>query len=594
METKKMMRFNRMQRRTRTPGNRLICLSMLLIGCFITLLPLNGEVLAEEKAGSKEIVIVSPPDGSFVTEKTAFLAGHVIGEKIDSVTITGAEVKEANGKVTVSDNTFGALVSFKKGINTLTIAGGGISKQVKIFYTPGDNLTKNFVPPKGFKRFYIHGKADPLTCTECHRKRRGKIDFKRITPVRSNCTTGNCHPKMGKDAAHVHGPVGAGVCISCHNPHGSNEPLQMARTGQELCLVCHEAKRKEFEQEVIHPPVEEGCVDCHDPHQSPMRFQLRGDSKRVSSLCFNCHEEEIFTKKHQHGPVGVGDCIACHFPHASANETLLIAPLKGGKLCFECHEGVKAQLAMKNTHKPVQEDCGKCHDPHSSDTRFQLVSPPKQLCKSCHLELSPDVYKAINTAKVQHEPVAKGECTKCHSPHGSEVTSLLKGKGINLCGTCHEDLGYDIGESKNLHGPVQTGSCSECHNVHGSDFSRLLVRDFPEEFYTSYKQEKYDLCFGCHNKDVATKKSTTKLTNFRDGDYNLHNFHVNRAKGRSCIACHDPHASIQPKHVRYEVPFGSWSYPIELTVTKTGGGCVVGCHAPKEYDRVKAVAKPSL
>ena len=592
MKTERIL-WGNWQNESEPVGTGFLWLSILLSVTLLTLYPGIQEGHAAEKEPAKEIRIVSPPDGSFVTEKTAFLAGHVVGAAIDSVNITGAVLKEPTGKVVVTDSTFGALVTFKDGINTITVSGDGVSKQIKVFYSPGDKLEKDFTPPKGFKRFYIHSKASSMTCTECHRKRRGKIDFKRITPARSNCTTGNCHPKMGKDVAHVHGPVGAGVCISCHNPHGSYEPLELARTGQELCLVCHEAKRKEFDQEIIHAPVEEGCVDCHDPHQSPMRFQLLSDTKRVSGLCFTCHEEEIFTMKHQHGPVGVGDCIACHYPHASGNESLLIAPLKEGKLCFECHEGVRDQLAMKNTHKPVLEDCGKCHDPHSSDNRFQLSSPPKQLCGSCHQELSPDVYKAIDTARVNHEPVAKGECNKCHSPHGSEVGSLLKGKGINLCATCHEDLGYDIAESKNLHGPVQTGSCNECHNVHGSKHSRLLVREFPEEFYTSYKQEKYDLCFGCHNKDVATKKSTTKLTNFRDGDYNLHHFHVNRAKGRSCIACHDPHASIQPKHVRYEVPFGSWSYPIEMTANKTGGGCVVGCHAPKKYDRVKAVGKPS-
>ena len=568
-------------------------LSVLLATCLLSLMGFNGEASAQDKEGAKEIVVVSPPDGSFVTESNVYLAGHVVGAKIENVVITGVAVKAAKGKVAVTDNTFGTMATLKEGVNTLTVTGGGVKKQVKYFYTPAKKAGKGFKPPKGFKRFYIHAKVGEPKCTECHRKRRGKIDFKRITPARYNCTTGNCHPKMGKDAAHVHGPVGAGVCISCHNPHGSFEPLQMERTGQDLCLVCHEAKRKEFDQAVVHPPVEEGCVECHDPHQSPKRFQLRGEGKLASSLCFNCHEEEIFTKKHQHGPVGSGDCIACHYPHASAYEKLLIGPPEKGQLCFECHENVKDQLAMANKHEPVEDDCSTCHDPHSSDARFQLVAEPKELCASCHTEISPAVYAAIKNAKVQHEPVAKGECTKCHMPHGSEVASLLKGKGANLCGTCHEELGYEIAESKHLHGPVQTGSCGECHNVHGSDFSRLLVRYFPEEFYTEYKVEKYDLCFGCHNKDVARKKSTTKLTNFRDGDYNLHFFHVNRKKGRSCIACHNPHASTQAKHIRYEVPFGRWSYPIDITTTKTGGGCVVGCHAPKDYDRNKAVGKPS-
>ncbi len=586
-------------RRKWAEAKRGTCFFFLLAACVLVFMPGDGKVMAAakaaDKAAVKEIVIVSPPNGALVTEKNVFLAGHIVGGKADSIMISGVGVKAEKGKVAVVDNTFGPMVTLKSGVNIINLSSGGINKQVKIFYTPADKAGKGFTPPKGFKRFYIHAKVGQLNCTDCHRKRRGKINFQRITPARYNCTTGDCHPKMGKEkeAAHVHGPVGAGVCISCHNPHGSFEKMELERSGQELCIVCHEAKKKEFDQAVVHPPVEEGCVDCHDPHQSPMRFQLRGDGKMVSSLCFNCHEEEIFTKKHQHGPVGSGDCIACHFPHASANEKLLIAPPEKGQLCFECHENVKEQLAMANTHAPVEEDCSTCHDPHSSETRFQLVSPAKQLCESCHREVSPDVYAAIDKSKVQHEPVAKGECTSCHRPHGSAVASLLKGKGIELCGTCHEDLGYEIAESKNLHGPVKTGSCNECHNVHGSDFSRLLVRYFPEDFYTEYKPEEYDLCFGCHNKDVATKKSTTKLTNFRDADYNLHNFHVNRKKGRSCIACHNPHASNQAKHIRYEVPFGRWSYPIEFTATKNGGGCVVGCHAPKQYNRVKAVGKPS-
>lgn len=567
----------------------LLLLAALLVG------PGVSAAVAKAKGKDKapQLTIVAPPDGAFVTEQTLFLSAVISGVKVESAKIVGTGITVPNGTVAVKAGGFGTMVSFQPGKNTITVTAAGLSKKVSIFYIPKKSMKKGQKAPKGYKRFYVHSKAGELTCKECHSYRRGKFNFKRIIPARSNCTTGNCHPKLGKGAAHVHGPVGAGICISCHNPHGSSKPLQMERSGPDLCIVCHEDKEKEFDQKVVHPPVEDGCIDCHDPHQSNMRFQLKGTGKKVSSLCFTCHEEDMFTRKHQHGPVASGDCVACHNPHASPNERMLIAPQEGGQLCFECHEGVKDQMGRKVTHEPVEEDCNNCHDPHSSDTRFQLHEPVETLCESCHRDVTPEIFEAIDNAVFKHDPVAKGQCTKCHVPHGSDVDSLLKGKGIKLCGICHVDLADEINSSKYLHGPVKTGACTECHNVHGSEFSRLLVRYFPEKFYNDYDPAEYDLCFGCHNKQIAKTRNTTKLTNFRDGEYNLHFFHVNRKKGRSCLACHNPHASDQAKHIRYEVPFGRWSYPVEFTPTKNGGGCLVGCHAPKKYDRTKAIEKHS-
>ncbi len=575
-----------------SPGQQLGKVVLLALIAILAI-PVLSTAAVKKKSAGPQLTVVAPPDGAFVTEKTLFLSGFISGAKVNDVQITGSGISVAKSKVPVKDSTFGSLITFRQGKNQITVSAAGMTKQIKVFFTPEKALKKGQSPPDGYKRFYVHGKAGELNCKECHSFRRGKFNFQRNVPARSNCTTGECHPKMGKDAAHVHGPVGAGICISCHNPHGSSEPLQMERSGQDICIVCHEAKRQEFDQEVVHPPVEDGCVDCHDPHQSQMQFQLKGNGKEVSSLCFTCHEDEIFTNEHQHGPVASGDCIACHYPHASANEKLLIAPQDEGKLCFECHETVKDQMGRKVIHEPADDTCNNCHDPHSSANNYQLISPSGELCESCHRDVSPEIYESIDTAVFKHEPVAEGQCTKCHVPHGSEVGSLLKGKGIQLCGTCHEELGEEIASSKNLHGPVKTGACPECHNIHGSEFSRLLVRKFPEGFYNEYKPQEYDLCFGCHNKDVAKTRDTSELTGFRDGKYNLHFFHVNRKKGRSCIACHDPHASDQSKHVRYEVPFGKWSYPIEYTPAKNGGGCLVGCHAPKKYDRLKAVGKPS-
>jgi len=47
---------------------------------------------------------------------------------------------------------------------------------------------------------------------------------------------------------------------------------------------------------------------------------------------------------------------------------------------------------------------------------------------------------------------------------------------------------------------------------------------------------------------VVTEPETRTLTNFRDGARNLHFLHVNKAvRGRTCRACHEVHASKQPR-----------------------------------------------
>lgn len=522
--------------------------------------------------------VAAPADRVWVTEKKLFVAGAVEGGAATHVAVKGVKVAAKKGRIPVVGGGFGAMITLKKGLNEIKLSAGDAAQTLRVYYTPSGKK-----PPQGFKRFHMHSDPLPLNnCKECHKQRKGMYNFKRVIPAKAKCI--ECHTDMAK-AAHVHGPVGAGVCISCHTPHGSIEPLHLARGGRELCMACHQAKQKEFSQKVVHAPVEEGCTDCHDPHQSPMRFQLRAKGDTVSALCFKCHEKAIFTKSVQHGPVMEGDCIACHSPHASENAALLIAPAADGEVCFTCHEDRKEDFTMKHIHAPAEEDCNQCHDPHSSEAEFQLHEPAGKLCASCHEDMHPGVYEAKNTATHKHPPVDQGRCTDCHRPHSSNYHPLLKDAMEKLCLSCHAELGDEVAAGKYRHGPVKTGDCTACHMAHGSKNNKMLVRYFPKEFYSEYRPEKYDLCFGCHNKDIAKKKLTTTLTGFRDGDYNLHYFHVNMKKGRSCIACHDAHVSNQPKHVRYEVPYGAWSYPISLTKTAVGGTCVVGCHAPKTYDR---------
>ena len=553
--------------------------------CFaaLVILLLCGMRISAEAAADKtpHIQIIAPSDYAWVTEEQMYLAGTVIGEDVQSVTIKG--VAEVVNGIKVEGGGFGALIKLKKGTNTIEIGSGNLTATVRVFYGAGKDT------PINYRRYYVHAGTTDMVCKECHRFRNGKFDFSRNIPARSDCTSAKCHANAKANMEYVHGPVGAGVCISCHNPHGSFYRNQLARSDRELCMVCHQAKQEEFSKKVIHPPVEEGCTTCHDPHQSPVRFQLKEEKgEPVSTLCFECHDPEIFSKRYQHGPVGAGDCIACHNTHASDNEKLLIAPKKDGQLCFQCHSDRKDSFNLKEVHAPVREDCSKCHDPHSSEHKMQLYKEENELCRDCHAKQNPQMFEEMLSAPFQHQPVSEGRCVACHRPHSSNYQPLLVDSLEKLCFQCHSELGYEVNESRYRHGPVKTGDCTSCHSkIHGSPYVKLLGREFPMNFYAAYSPEKYDLCFSCHNKDIAKQKTTDKLTNFRDGEYNLHFLHINRKKGRTCTACHGAHASGQAKHVRKEVPFGSWAYPIDYTQTENGGTCVVGCHAPKTYDRIK-------
>ena len=138
----------------------------------------------------------------------------------------------------------------------------------------------------------------------------------------AGCTTAKCHADIGTQKW-LHGPVGAGICVVCHNQiDGKEHEFVLAAEKDELCWLCHEKSRDMMLEEHLHTPVADGdCIGCHDPHQTDHRFSLKGSA---TDLCFVCHDRSGFEKDFTHGPVGVGDCNACHNPHASAHEDQLL------------------------------------------------------------------------------------------------------------------------------------------------------------------------------------------------------------------------------------------------------------------------------
>ena len=87
------------------------------------------------------------------------------------------------------------------------------------------------------------------------------------------------------------------------------------------------------------------------------------------------------------------------------------------------------------------------------------------------------------------------------------------------------------------------------------------------------------------NTDLLNLEKTTNMTEFRNGDQNLHYLHINKEKGRSCTNCHDVHAANNTKLIGTTVKFGRWDMPLNFVGTETGGTCATGCHKEQKYDR---------
>jgi len=416
-----------------------------------------------------------------------------------------------------------------------------------------------------------------------------------------SCVTDKCHANMGKDKF-VHGPAAVGQCEICHisdgpfkvvgGKHGKFKSIDKA---SDLCYKCHD---KLDSKKSVHSPVKDGfCTMCHNPHQSPYKFMLMGDGQE---LCFMCHDKAMVSGKFVHSPVAAGECLMCHNPHQADFPRMLSAD--GNEVCFSCHaDKAEAFKSRKFIHKPVQEKCVNCHSPHSGNSKFNLKTEGSQdLCLGCHT----DKKDWIANVKVKHGGLSSDrKCLACHDPHVSDYPKQLAKKPVDTCFICHDKdykesdgkvrtmnmLDY-LAKNKDHHGPIRQGDCSSCHNTHGSDNFRILRKYFPPVFYAPFDPKNYDLCFSCHEKTLVLEEKTTTLTGFRNGDKNLHYVHVNKTvKGRTCRACHDAHATNNPRHIRDSVPFGEWGLPVGFKKTDNGGSCLPGCHRKFEYNRVSPI-----
>lgn len=411
------------------------------------------------------------------------------------------------------------------------------------------------------------------------------------------CLSANCHEAITREK-YTHTPVQTAQCTACHqqvqsvHPSSSGNSFSLVADRKELCLKCHQQNTT---ASVIHPPYEEGdCLQCHNPHGSEFPGLAKVDQTSQQELCFTCHDRAIINKKMLHGPVGLGVCTFCHSPHSAENPALLRLPPQD--LCLGCHTEVAKGIAQSPyVHSIVKEKgCLSCHAAHGSDFANLLPGRGREFCYGCHQETA----LVERRASVKHDGLylENKECATCHRPHFSEYRALLPMPTMKLCLTCHgnnvtlesyepKNMEKEISGKEYLHEPVAEGECTGCHAPHGSSYPSILLGNYPTSMYAPFSKSQYDLCFRCHNQDLVDE--TGSSTSFRNGEINLHFTHVAiERKGRTCKACHAAHASDGPKLInRTGANFGSWTMSINFTISETGGRCTPGCHREMSYDR---------
>jgi predicted CXXCH cytochrome family protein len=118
----------------------------------------------------------------------------------------------------------------------------------------------------------------------------------------------------------------------------------------------------------LHEP-HKNCVSCHgdkSEQNPPDKMNLVAP---VPKLCYVCHEKYVTPGGWMHGPVAAGECLLCHNPHKTNNESLLSKPIP--ELCYNCHELNALQLVANHSDESYAH-CNVCHVGHISESRMLL------------------------------------------------------------------------------------------------------------------------------------------------------------------------------------------------------------------------------
>lgn len=242
-----------------------------------------------------------------------------------------------------------------------------------------------------------------------------------------------------------------------------------------------------------------------------------------------------------------------------------------GALCMSCHDGVSVPPAGYT----VKSKIGTAYNKSKHNVDYDIMT-------------------------FKDGSIYRGNCTKCHVPHGSDYGYLLRQKGdYNLCFLCHESAsesgkysgkrdfllsahgpnldgkyiyssatprywpgGTGVDSSVPAQSPDAVGDCFNCHAPHGR-YDPITGEYIKSSAWAGNSTNLNRLCFTCHGDDPATffgewhGKTVYSATYHGNPEKNA-KMRLTDALGQAwgageCTNCHDPHGTQNPDMLRYPV-----------------------------------------
>lgn len=315
-----------------------------------------------------------------------------------------------------------------------------------------------------------------------------------------------------------------------------------------------------------------------------------------------------------------GGCASCHVGHGKPGTAML--PLSEEEFCYQCHGDFNQREKLVRENKLSLTT-------QTKNLRNEFYKPyhhPVEIKSENSIDAFDQKNRIYN--------VARAECLDCHRGHG--ISRVPPPQGIvlkqspknegefefQLCYQCHSSLNQlslsqrdintwlvttnpsfhpieSMGKNRfvpSLISPYDITSminCTDCHGnddpngprgPHGSIYEYILERNYNTNDFIPESQERYALCYKCHERSSILS----------DESFPLHNLHI-AGTMTSCFTCHSSHGSQRNAHL---IKFNEIVDPLRIRVSSSGrlefidtgilaGECYLTCHGvdhnPKIY-----------